>query len=212
MPSRSDITSDQISRHDAEDLLMVTLAKLVFDVVLPTEEAGRHALTQVDKDERLVRQLFEKAVGNFYANELSREEGWQVFKGKRLSWQIDHSTTGIPYILPGMITDIMLENRKRARRIVIDTKFTGIFGSSAYRERILKSGYVYQIYAYLRSQEHPDDPLSTNAEGLMLHPTVDCDVDESVRIQGHDIRFVTVDLARSTPEVLARLRGLTAPL
>ena len=212
MPSRSDIASDQISRHDAEDLLMVTLAKLVFDVVLPTEEAGRHALTQVDKDERLVRQLFEKAVGNFYATELSLEEGWQVYKGKRLSWQIEDSTAGIPDILPGMITDIVLENRKRGRRIVIDTKFTGIFGSSAYRDNMLKSPYVYQIYAYLRSQEHPDDPLSANAQGLMLHPTVDCDVDEIVRIQGHDIRFVTVDLARSTPEVLARLRSLATPL
>ena len=137
------------------------------------------------------------------------EAGWQVYKGRRLSWQVEGSTVGIPEILPGMITDIILEDRKRGRRIVIDTKFTGIFGSSAYRDKMLKSGYVYQIYAYLRSQEHPDDPLSANAEGLMLHPTVDCDVDEIVRIQGHDIRFATVDLARPTAEVLAKLRKLT---
>ena len=209
MPARAEIAADQISRHDAEDLLMVTLSKLVFDVVLPTEEAGGNALTQVGKDEVLVRQLFEKAVGNFYATELLPEAGWQVYKGRRLSWQVEGSTVGIPEILPGMITDIILEDRKRGRRIVIDTKFTGIFGSSAYRDKMLKSGYVYQIYAYLRSQEHPDDPLSANAEGLMLHPTVDCDVDEIVRIQGHDIRFATVDLARPTAEVLAKLRKLT---
>jgi 5-methylcytosine-specific restriction enzyme subunit McrC len=211
MPSRSDIASDQISRHDAEDLLMATLAKLVFDVVLPTEAAGRHALTQVDKNERLVRQLFERAIGNFYTTELSVEEGWQVYKGKRLRWQIEDSTAGISDILPGMITDIVLENRKRGRRIVIDTKFTGIFGSSAYRDNMLKSPYVYQIYAYLRSQEHQIDPLSGNAQGLMLHPTVDCEVDEIVSIQGHAIRFATLDLTRSTPEILARLRSLAEP-
>jgi 5-methylcytosine-specific restriction enzyme subunit McrC len=209
-PSRAEVASDQIGRHDAEDVVMVTLARLAFDLVLPTEEEGGHAMTHVEKDEVLVRQLFEKAVGNFYAAELSSADGWQVIQGKRLSWQVERSTEGIAGILPGMITDIILENRTRSRRIVIDTKFTGMFGSSAYRERTLKSGYVYQIYAYLRSQEHASDPLSAGSEGLMLHPTIDCDIDETVRIQGHDIRFVTVDLAQPESEILARLRSLPA--
>ncbi|MCP5299078.1 MAG: 5-methylcytosine-specific restriction endonuclease system specificity protein McrC [Chromatiaceae bacterium] len=207
-PSRAEIAADQISRHDAEDLLMVTLARLVFDLVLPTEDAGGHALSQVEKDEVLVRRLFEKAIGNFFAAELDAAEGWTVFQGKRLNWQIEGATGGIAAIVPGMVTDIVLENVGRNRRIVIDTKFTGIFTRSAYREAMLKSGYVYQIYAYLRSQECADDPLSLHSEGMMLHPAIDADVDETVRIQGHDIRFVTVDLAKPTSEVLERLRSL----
>jgi len=42
----------------------------------------------------------------------------------------------------------------------------------------------------------------------MLHPAIDGDVDEVVRIQGHDIRFATVDLAKPTSEILVRLKGL----
>lgn len=207
-PSRADIAADQIGRHDSEDRLVVTLARLVFDLVLPTEQAGSHALTEIEKDEVLVRQLFEKAIGNFYAAELSAADGWRVFQGRRFSWQVERASDGIAAILPGMITDIVLENRGQNRRIVIDTKFTGIFGRSAYREAVLKSGYIYQMYAYLRSQEHSEDLLSKNAEGLLLHPAIDGDVDETVRIQGHDIRFATVDLARPTSEILARLKSL----
>ena len=39
-PSRASIVSDQIDRHDADDRLMVELARLVFDLMLPTEDAG----------------------------------------------------------------------------------------------------------------------------------------------------------------------------
>ena len=45
------------------------------------------------------------------------------------------------------------------RRIVIDTKFTSIVTAGWYREETLRSGYVYQIYAYLRSQVGRGDTL-----------------------------------------------------
>lgn len=64
------------------------------------------------------------------------------------------------------------------------------------------------LYTYLRSQERADDPLSLSAAGMFLHPTVDGDLDESVRIQGHEIRFATVDLSQPTTAILARLRSL----
>ena len=69
--------------------------------------------------------------------------------------------------------------------------------------------YIYQMYSYLRSQEMYHDPASINAEGVLLHPAIDTDVDEGVTIQGHRIRFVTVNLARPSAEILSRLRSLT---
>lgn len=206
-PTRAALSADQIGRHDAEDLLMVTLARLVFDLVLPTDDAGVHTLTQVEKDEILVRHLFEKAIGNFYAVELSAV-GWTVQQGRRLNWQIDGCTPGIPAILPGMTSDIILEHSAQGRRIIIDTKFAHIFSSSQHRETVLKSGYIYQLYTYLRSQERAEDYLSTVAAGVLLHPTVDGEVDETVRVQGHDLRFVTVDLTAPTAEIVARLRAI----
>jgi 5-methylcytosine-specific restriction enzyme subunit McrC len=206
-PSRAELSADRIGRHDADDFLMITLARLVFDLVLPTEDAGGHALTRVEKDVILVRRLFEKAVGNFYATELPAR-GWKVQRGKRLEWQIDHATSGIGAILPGMKSDIILENKATQQRVVIDTKFTSVFGASQHRAAVLKSGYIYQIYAYLRSQERLSDPLSLTTAGMFIHPSIDGEVDEAVTIQGHEIRFTTVDLELPAAAILERLRSL----
>lgn len=206
-PSRAVLSADRLGRHDADDLLMVTLAKLVFDLVLPTEDAGGHAMSRVDKDEALVRRLFEKAIGNFYKAELTTR-GWSVHQGKSLPWQIEYLTARAEGLFPGMVSDIILENKTLGRRLVIDTKFTSVLGQSQHREAVLKSGYIYQLYTYLRSQERSDDPLSLSAAGMFLHPVVGGDLDESVRIQGHEIRFATVDLTQSTSTVLSRLRQL----
>jgi len=204
-PSRSELTLDTIARHDSEDLMMVTLSRIVFDLVLPTEDEGDHALSKFVRDEVLARRLFEKAIGNFYASELRPETGWRVQQGKRLNWPKEEETAGLAEIMPGMQTDIILEHPGDQRRIVVDTKFANILSSTEYRSRILKSGYIYQMYAYLRTQE--GDTLGDKADGLLLHPTVGQNIDETVRIQGHNIRFATVDLTAKSDEILSRLAG-----
>ena len=140
-----------------------------------------------------VRRLFERAVGGFYDVVLS-PQGWQVRCGGTMGWQIEQKTAGIDKILPTMRTDVVLDHPSTGRRIVIDTKFTSIVTSGWYREETLRSGYVYQIYAYLRSQVGRGDALADYASGLLLHPSVGDAVDETVVIQGHAIRFATVDL------------------
>jgi 5-methylcytosine-specific restriction enzyme subunit McrC len=42
----------------------------------------------------------------------------------------------------------------------------------------------------------------------LLHPAIDTEVDESVQIQGHQLRFATVDLSASHTELRARLLQL----
>ena len=112
-----------------------------------------------------------------------------------------------------MRTDIVIDHRDRPQRLVIDTKFTGILTRGWYREQSLRAGYVYQLYAYLRSQEGRDDraaPWADSAAGLLLHPAIDADVDESVSIQGHRLRFATVDLAASHAEIKQQQLELVA--
>ncbi|MCY4111497.1 MAG: 5-methylcytosine-specific restriction endonuclease system specificity protein McrC, partial [Chloroflexi bacterium] len=79
-----------------------------------------------------------------------------------------------------------------------------------YRQSSLRSGHIYQLYAYLRSQERDCDPPSLNARGMLLYPAVDGDVDEEATIQGHRIRFATVDLAGDSPSIRNRLLALAS--
>ena len=205
-PTRVEMSADRFGRHDAGDRFMVAAAKLAFDLALPTETAGTNVLSLPDREVTWVRKLFERAVGGFYDTVLS-PQGWRVQCGGTLRWQVEQKTSGIEKILPTMRTDVVLDHPSTGRRIVIDTKFTSIITSGWYREETLRSGYVYQIYAYLRSQVGRGDSLADCASGLLLHPSVGDAVDEVVAIQGHSIRFATVDLSASAAEIRSQLLG-----
>ena len=99
-----------------------------------------------------------------------------------------------------MKTDIVLEHPASARKIVIDTKFTQLLIKGQYREESLRSSYLFQIYAYLRSQVDRGTGRGLT-DGLLLHPSVGKHIDEAVRIQGHLIRFATVDLTADAQDI-----------
>lgn len=203
-PSRSEVSADRVGYHNTDDQLMTTAAHLAFDLALPTETTGNKLLALPDREIIWVRKLYEKAVAGFYDVVLSGA-GWHIDAGKTINWFIEGKTSGIDKILPTMRTDVVVDHHGAGRRIVIDTKFTSIVTQGWYREDTLRSGYIYQIYAYLRSQEGNGDPLSFQASGLLLHPSIEEMVDETVVIQSHAIRFATVDLGATASEIRNQL-------
>jgi 5-methylcytosine-specific restriction enzyme subunit McrC len=203
-PTLTELSTDRLGRHDADDRFMVAVAKLAFDLALPTEDIGNQSLALPEREIVWIRHLYEMAIGGFY-NIVLPQDGWRVNTGKPLKWLIENKTSGIDRILPSMRTDIVLDNPTTDRRIVIDTKFNAIVTQGWYKEETIRSGYIYQIYAYLRSQEGMGDHLAEHASGLLLHPSIGEMVDETVVIQGHAIRFATVDLNASASEIRKQL-------
>ena len=212
-PGRAEISVvDQFGRHDAGDRMMVFAAHLAFDLALPTESVGTNLLFSPYRDGPWIRELYEKAVTGFYKVVLPKEE-WKVHEQRRIEWPVSdgNKTQRIDEILPSMRTDIVLDSQSEGRRIVIDTKFNSVLTKGWYREESLRSSYVYQIYAYLRSQEGTSDPFADNAEGLLLHPSLGKTLNEAVVIQGHEIRFATVDLGAHSTEIRNRLLRVIKP-
>ena len=205
-PGRGEVSVYRFGRHDTDDRRMVFAAQLAFSLALPSEASGA-ALPFLPEREnkRWIRNLYEKAVAGFYEVVLSGK-GWRVRPGETLRWPTEKETPGIRRILPSMKTDIVLEHAGRGRRVVIDTKFTSIVTAGRYREETLRSNYIYQIYAYLRSQEGGGRPFANVSEGILLHPSVGgAMINEAVVIQGHEIRFATVNLAAGAREIRRQL-------
>lgn len=205
IPTIREVSADRLGRHDAKDRFMLAVARLAYDLALPTESSGEYLLGDPERDIRWLRKLFERAVYGFY-NVVLTPRGWSVSRGKVLHWQVDSSTAGISTILPSMKTDIELSHRNTGRKIVIDTKFTSLLKPAQYRETI-SSGYLYQIYSYVRSQVDVL-PAPNLAEGVLLHPTIDNSINEAALIQGHIFRFTTVDLSGQPSEFRNRLLEL----
>lgn len=209
-PSRSALASDQIGRNEVADAPMVSLARMVFDVLIPTEQAGRSHAARVDIDEHLIRRLFEKAVGNALRIQL-QPFGWRVQSGCKLDWPIDAASDGIREHLPGMQTDIELVHSGQRRKVVIDTKFTHIFTESRYRAEVLRSGYLYQLYAYLNTQAARLNASGIeHSEGMLLHPQCGQALDAYVDMQGHRMRFKTIDLTSSAEEFERQLLNIVS--
>ncbi len=203
-PGREETSVERYGRHDAVDRKMVDAARLAFEMAIPTEQTGSRHLPLPDREINWIRRLYEKGVAGFYDVVLSRR-GWKVYTGTILRWSTKDSSPRIDQILPTMRTDIVLDHMDDNHRIVIDTKFNSVLSKGWYRNEGIRSGYMYQIYAYLRSQEESGNPLDLHAEGIFLHPSVGEKFNEWVEIQGHRIRFTTVDLSADAKTIRSQL-------
>jgi 5-methylcytosine-specific restriction enzyme subunit McrC len=206
-PDRAEMSQDRLGRHDFHDQQMLAAAQLAFDLALPTEAAGDKPIVNPEREIRWLRKLFEKAVAGFYKYTLPTDK-WDVTPGKKLEWPITASTPKATDLIPGMKTDIVLDNREAGKRLVIDTKFNSILTKGWHKDETLRSSYMYQIYAYLRSQEDDGDPLDINSAGCLLHPSIGEMLCESIEIQGHAIHFVTVDLSADAKEIRRQLKSV----
>ncbi|WP_335916838.1 5-methylcytosine-specific restriction endonuclease system specificity protein McrC [Shewanella chilikensis] len=203
-PSGYSYQTERFGRHDLSDQKMVAAAELAFSLALPTESEGVFHLTTPDKEIRWLRKLFEKAVAGFYSVVLDKRE-WVVSANKQFNWQVSDKSAGIDEILPSMETDIIIEQRSHNELLIIDTKFNSLTKKGWYRNETLRSGYLYQMYAYLRSQENERNLRSLTSSGMLLHPAIDDEVAEMVKIQGHAIWFCTVNLGDSALSIRKRL-------
>ena len=204
----SNLPPDGPGWMSAEERQMLAAARLAFDLSIPTEEAGRTLLAIPDRRANPGCKLYEAAVAGFYQAVLS-ERGWRVKTQGGINWPLENPTPSLREIMPGMITDIVLERRNRSnpaagRRIVIDTKFTSMSYQTGTTVNIpCKSDNIYQIYAYLQvSGRHWQRPLVLpfNTAGVLLYPAIDTCIDEAAVIQGHEVRFATVEPGCRRPD------------
>ncbi len=200
---------DNVGWVDAHERQVLAAASLALNLAIPTEQSGVALLPIVNRSETEGWRLYENAVAGFYDVALSHR-GWKVRQGSRIRWPATNPTPCLHAIMPEMITDITLERRDyttpdAGQRIVIDTKFTSIVTKGRFRQQMLKSGHMYQLYTYLRSQEQPGDSMSCHSTGVLLYPSLGVPYNESAIIQGHRVAFATVDLAADSQTIRSQL-------
>ena len=200
---------DNVGWVDAYERQMHAAASLALNLAIPTEQSGMALLPIVNRSETEGWRLYENAVAGFYDVALSHR-GWKMRQGSRIQWPAANATPGLHAIMPAMVTDIVLERREHStlgadQRIVIDTKFTSIVAQGQFGRQMLKSGHMYQLYAYLRSQEEPADSMARYSKGILLYPSLGVCYNESALIQGHRVSFATVDLMADSQTIRNQL-------
>lgn len=196
--------ADRFDRSNLQDHALISLTNLIFQLLIPTEIIDINSVTQLEKTDQWLRFLFEKAIIGFYRVNLDPKQ-WKINSGKQMKWHYSQSTANIKNFLPDMKTDLIIEHNDGNYRLIIDTKCTSIFKKS---NNSFNTHHLYQLYAYLRSQEQSNDPLSFSASGMLLYPTVKKTINEHLIIQGHKLTFCTIDLTQDNKTIKADLLAL----
>ncbi len=199
--------TEVFGHFDGQDRLMVSAAQLVIDWALPSHSLGGLPVRRLDYSERGLRDLYERALRNFYRRNLpSCRVG-----ARRLSWPIAREEGDPRMYFPSMRTDISID-RPDGSQLIIDTKFTSALEESHRGSRqSFKSAHLYQLYAYIRTQDGGSGGVRS-VEGLLLYPRTSgtSDIDVTAIIQRHRMRVATVDLAAPADAIRSRLLNLVA--
>ncbi len=198
---RSDFARVSLHRNNAHYDLVLRIAELAYDCLLPDPLGDGFRFADVLRDERKMAGVFEAFVRNFYRAEQAkfRVEPLQV------PWDARPVSVGEGDRLPSMRTDIFL--RSKSRQIIIDTKYYAEALQEHRGVESFRSGNLYQLYAYLKHGEAADPTLS-GVEGMLLYPQVGRSIAAKYDIQGHGVTIATVDLAAPWREIAARLLSL----
>ncbi|MCL4298453.1 MAG: hypothetical protein KJ077_22140 [Anaerolineae bacterium] len=182
------IRRQQLGRNDGDYRLMLAICELILQRQMPTESMGQHRLPTLDREMLVLYRIYERFVANFYQMHL---KGWTVTPQKSLSW---HEKSPNQY-LPSMCPDLVLEEKRSRRIIILDTKFTtNSLIENRWGKSVFDSAHLYQLYAYLKTQEHLMGQYRT-ASGILLYPAIHSPFSEEIELQDHTLRIECIDLS-----------------
>jgi 5-methylcytosine-specific restriction enzyme subunit McrC len=183
----------QINRNNSFYVFLLNISELIYQNLLINEETGDFQFKDFLRDERQMARLFEEFIRNFYKIEVPEAK---VFR-EDLRWKMAGETH---QFLPKMQTDISIKINDR--KLIIDAKYYKETLQKYYDSEKIHSQNLYQIFAYLKNQE------DTQAEGILIYPTVQKSLSLTYTHEGHTIRIETLNLNQEWQGVKADLLGI----
>lgn len=189
------IRRQQLGRNDKDYRLMLAICELILQRQMPSDSDGHYNLPALDREELVFHRIYERFVANFYRHHLG---GWKVTPQKYFYWHEKAPNSYLPIMKP----DILLEEKESGRIVVVDTKFTAkSISENQWGGEKFDQHHLYQMYAYLKTQEHLSEQHRT-ASGILLYPATNTiEISEKVELQGQMLRLESVDLTRPWLEI-----------
>lgn len=195
------INRQQLGRNDRDYRLMINICELLLFRDIPLEADETKKLPSLDKENLTMFRIFEKFVANFLCFHL---KDWHVSPQSYIYWAEDFSHPHLPKMQP----DILLTHRETKKVIVIDTKFTQHLAQTRFGNEIFHPSHLYQMYAYLKTQEWKSEEYR-NAVGILLYPSTDRGhKTEEIPFQGLTIRVATIDLTNKWQDIENQLAAI----
>lgn len=187
-------------RNNASYRLLMFISRLVIEDLF-LRDRGKGKGSRFFEDEQQLSHLYEKFIFEFCRKEFPDLKT----SAMQIPWAVEE---GDGDQLPAMHTDITLQSAD-GRVLIIDAKFYAT-AMSTYRDAVtLRSGHLYQLFAYVKNAE-PHLKPSAPIAGLLLYARTDEAVlpDSENVILGNPMAAKTLDLNRSFEEIRGSLHEL----
>ena len=193
----------KLGRNEREYRLIMLICEWLNRPRLPS--ANSQGQRFMDIRDLIEWRVYEKFVANWMRTHC---EDWRVETQPRLEWNETCEDSSSEVVLPGMAPDIVLEHKRSRQRVVIDTKWYSSAVTRYHGRETVHSNNLYQMWAYLSSQDgmYPDQ---RDATGILLYAqTVDGARRLRTCIDSHPFRVHTLDLSRRWQVIECYLRAL----
>lgn len=189
----------QLHRNTRNYRLLLSVCRLVHQGLLPEESQGAKRFRDILRDEVIMHRLFEAFVLNFARKHHPNAE----IRAMHIDW-VGEWDAAAAQVLPKMITDVTLEWPDR--KVILDCKFYKEAMVTREGRHRLHSAHLYQLNTYLQNKAH--HPGWENAEGILLYPAVNHQLDYRLTLLGHSYRIVSIDLDQNWQAIESALLGL----
>ncbi|PWK27344.1 5-methylcytosine-specific restriction enzyme subunit McrC [Arcicella aurantiaca] len=175
---------------------LLNISELIYQNLIPNQIEGRFTFRDFVQNERQMAKVFEEFIRNFYKIEVPEAKVYR----EDLHWKMAGENA---HFLPKMQTDISM--KLNGKKLIIDAKYYTQTLQQYYHSEKIHSPHLYQLFAYLKNQE------DTQAEGILIYPTIEKSLSLSYTHEGHTIRVETLNLNQDwqgiKADLLAIIRG-----
>ena len=196
-----------LGRNEREYKLMLKICEMLRDPSMPRSDAVSD-LEVVDWLQKQEPRIFELFVANFYRLRL-RGKGWDVSPQRKLEWNEaeDDERESREIRLPNMYPDILLTHSS-GKIVVLDTKWYSSPVTDRYDAESVQTGNLYQMYAYLASQDHFGERFEDSTGILLYGQTGIGHRRLRTRIDRHPFWVETLDLMKDWEKIEKDLEEL----
>ena len=186
----------QLGRNEREYKLMLKICEMLQDPSMPqSEETSGAEFVNWLRNKEGEHRIFERFVANFCKLRLDGSV-WEVSSQHQQSWnEADEDKKG-NIRLPVMRPDIRIEHRETGKVTILDTKWYRSPVESSRGDDAVHTSNLYQMYAYLASQDKKvgADPTST---GILLYGQTDIGSRRlRTKVDDHPFWVETLDLSQ----------------
>ena len=197
----------KLGPNEREYKLMLRVCEMLYRPTMPRDSKESEGEPFNSWIEDRQHRIYEKFAENFYRISLPRY-GWRVDGQKQLRWNETEAEKDEETRLPIMKPDIVLTHKETGEIVVIDTKWYSSVVTDRFDKLTVHSNNLYQMYAYMASQDHKGKNERRSTGILLYAQTKKDDVDFRTRIDSHPFRVYTLDLNKDWLEIEADLVAL----